>query len=734
MHDEGLRKIYDWFDADRSAKKSITEEFEDLYKLYKGDHWELTGHDGRPIRSAENKSLRPNTVENVAFALIEGLVAEFSSDMDLVDYPVEQGDDEIANIMSDIKEFIMYKNRLNLEKNKWLRWFFLYGTGIWHTYWDPHWQGGRGPNRWIGEVRWKALHPQAFFPDARCLDSLEDGRRIQKAYYTTQEDVLERWGVDVAADEISTDMLIGDEAESQVLAEAGEERVLLVETWYKGEPLFQEEEEESMGPGLHVVWWAGDGSPVYLDHSNYVYYEPGEDARFPFHLRTCYPRENSIWGLGEGHFVKSPQIMRNRTSELILEAHMHHALGQTFYKEDAFTDKQKKYFEKYGTLAGMYFPMRDPTSVIRIHGQNAPASLLQETERLQKVMESIVGRFDISQGRTPGSVTAFRALDLLAERSQIRLRSKEQALTGSYEECGNYVNHLISMFYTEKRSYRILGDDLGDDEPVFVNPQTGETIPAGPEQPEPPGPEWQLDVEKGKGPLYGTFRADMIEKAYIYHTGESVPVSEFAPMEGMIEGEDYEIYCAEFDTMCKVSSDMPTDRMFYVEMAKELLGAQIIDTELFYYVLKNGKFPPFDDMQEREEEKKAAMMEQQQMEQEMMMQRQQMDEQMLQEAHQVEIAKEQAQIAKEQAHTDKIVAETELLQAKAGTENLERETKETEVYAERAVKEATAREESAERALSDIFLENPELQAYYMSLPPEGQDAVVRQMREANII
>jgi len=606
-----LKKVYDWFSVDREAKSDYIDEMAEMYKLYNGKHWDLLDDNGAPLRTADQKKARPNTVENVTFALIEGLVAEFSGDIELLDYPVEQGDEEKAKIMGDLKEFLAYKNRINKEKAKWLRWFFLYGTGIWHTYWDPTWRGGKGPNRWAGDIRWKALHPQALFPDARCLESLEDGRRVTKAFYKTQEYVQEKYGVDVASDLITADMLVGDEAEDILTTEMGEERVLLCETWYKGEPLFLGASEQPQGYGLHVVWWAGDTStPTYLAHANYVYYDPGEDCYFPFMIESCYPRENSIWGFGEAYFMKSPQVVRNKTSELILEAHLHHALGQTFFDPNAVDDKQLEVIRRYGTLAGMWFPMLNPQGVKREYGRGAPESLLKETERLQKVMESIVGRFDISQGRTPGSVTAFKALDLLAERAQTRLRSKEKSLIGSYEECGNYMNNLIARYYTERRAYRILGKE--NSQKVWVNTATGQRVP---EEQLPPGfipqpPEWVQETDASEKPAYGIFRNDMLKKAYVFGTGESYPLDEFQPVEGMIEGEHYEIYCAEFDTMCRVTTSMPTDRMFYMEMAKELFAARIIDEETFYYVIDRGKFPPWEEMMEKARQK-AQMMQQQ---------------------------------------------------------------------------------------------------------------------------
>ena len=654
--EEALRKCYDWFESDRNAKLPIIEEWEEMYKLYRGAHWDLTGPGGHALRTEEQKLTRPNAVENVTFALVEGLIAEFSEEIDIIDYPVESSDDSAARKMTEIKEFIAYKNRLLSERKKWNRNFFLYGTGIWHTFWDPFWTGGRGPNRWVGDVRWMAIHPQTVFPDARCRETIEEGRRIHKAYYRTQEEIKEKFGVDVEADMIRDDMMIGYDPEimggTDVMADPGEEQVLYVETWYIGEPLItdemlegnleddeitgdaeeaeeglepapkQAEEEmaegedvedpgeilspvgqnENLGVGLHVIWWAGDGSPVYLKHANYVYYEPGETPKFPFHFKGRYERENSVWGFGEPFFLKSPQVVLNKTTEMILEGHIHHALGQTVYDEASVTPKQKEMIENYGNMPGRWFAMKNILGMRRERGEGVPPSLQAEPGRLQKTMETIVGRFDISQGRTPGSVTAFRALDLLAARAQVRLRSAEKAMTTSHEDCGNYVNHLVEKNYTEDRAYRILGDETGREELVLKNLQTGEMVPYEYGQ-QIPGPEWVVDMEKQDGPKYGMFNAEEFKKVYVFDSGEVYPYDEFAPGEQMVEGIDYEVYSPEFDVVCKVSSAMPTDRMFYMEIAKELYASQLLDEETFWFILKYGKLPPFDELIEKAKEK-----------------------------------------------------------------------------------------------------------------------------------
>ncbi len=608
-HYEEVQKCRDWFELDKDHKSAITDEFEEMYKLYKGDHWDLTGPTGQILRTPTQKKARPNSVENISFALIEGLVAEFAEEIQLIDHPQNPQDEYGSSVMTDLKKFLFYKNKFQEERAKWLRYFFSYGTGIWHPFWDPSWRGGRGPNHWEGEIRITSPHPKSIFPDARCFQNIEEGRRIHKAYYPTQEYIKEKFGVEVDEDLIDDDLIIGEEVGTLALAEHGEGRALLVETWYKGEPLITEKGEKNEGTGLHVIWWAGEEGK-YLGHDNYVYYEPDEDPVFPFNFKVRYPRENSVWGFGELYALKNPQMTLNKSAELIIEAHMQSVVGQTLYMENAFTPRQKKMIEEYGNMPGVWIPAKDPNAVNRLHSKGVPESLPGETSRLQNIMETLVGRFDISQGRTPGSVTAFRALDLLAARAQVRLRSAEETIIEGYQQLGTYLNNLITLCYTEQRAYRILGEDRRDD-----------------------------DQTRGKDeqrPKYGTYDPKQFRKVYFYgppstdmtwEEFESWGGLEHAELEGYELGEDYEIYSPQYDSFCKASTTMPSDRMFYLEIAKELFGTQLIDEETFWYVIDRGKFPPYEDLKKKAIERKQQMEQQMQQEQQAMMQQHQQEQQ-----------------------------------------------------------------------------------------------------------
>lgn len=582
---KAIQVVSQWFIDDEDAHQSYTEEMQEAYKLWNGKHWDLKGYNGQPLRTEKQQENRPNAVENITFSLVEGLVAEFSTDMQIVDFPVDENDDDVATVMTDLKEFIASKNHIKSQRDDFLRWFFLYGTGIWHVYWDDDWAGGRGPNRWRGDIRWTALHPNCFFPDARCRESVNDGIRVHKAIWKPIEHVQERYpNADILPDQVDASDFIGDEINNSTMEEM-QDQVRVIETWYIGEPLIKDDSGRT-GTGLHIIKWV-EGQNKYLDHANYIMFDERETPTFSsvFVVKQCYPREGSIFGYGEPYFFKQIQIIRNKTAEIVLEGHMHQALGQTFYENGALSPVQERLIKQYGTIPGWWFQVNSINGIRREIGRGIPASLLNELDRLQRMCETVVGRFDISQGRTPSSVTAFRALDLLNTRAQVRLRSKEESIASAYEEVGMNINRLIDMYYDRARSYRIIGDQ---------------------------------DTRK-----WGKFEPEEHKRVYMYETNQVFKLNEFKQMypqsfpqgdmheanpgiegTGPIKDEDFEVYSPELDVSCQVSTKLPSDRLFYMEMAKELLAGQLIDEETFWYVMEHGKFPPFEEMRQKIQERK----------------------------------------------------------------------------------------------------------------------------------
>ena len=582
--DEAVETVAKWWDIDYEAKQGIQDEFEQIHLLYTGEHWALKYPADDPIREGAEMLGRPNSVENICFAMIEGEKAEFAQDFEWIDSPAEKNDESAAQKMTNLKKFILYKNRINREQAKFLHNFFWLGTGVYGPRWDSEWISGQGPRRTIGDIRVEALHPQVLYPDARCGDDINNGFRIHKALFRPIEYIRqnypERGHLVREAQQQGADMLgiSGTTEGGERWNEAQSGVARLIETWHFGKPLLlgtetvknedgkeEKRQEKDQGNGLHVIWW-NDSQKLYLGHSNYVYFEPGETPIFPYFFAPCYPRENSPFGYGEAHYLKNQQIMLNKVSEIAMEGAALQALGQTYVKEGAVNEQQQQQIDQYGNIPGWWLWVDDPAGIEHIAGKGVPGSLMVDREHRTKVMENIIGRFDITQGKTPGSVTAFRALSLLAERAQVRLRTKEQSIKGCLEDVSRFVSLLIGKFYNEKRVYRIIGDD----DKEFVD---------------------------------GTFDPDSdLHRVWIKGTGDVVPKDRFQPGEGQVEDQDYEFFTPDFDSRCSVSRTMPVDRILAIEMAKELLAAKMITPEIFWRVMEQGRFPAWDSVREEMEQ------------------------------------------------------------------------------------------------------------------------------------
>ncbi|MCL6612074.1 MAG: hypothetical protein K6T66_11105, partial [Peptococcaceae bacterium] len=159
------------YERAKSGRQQYIDEMIELNRFYIGDHW-------RNLRSQKAKQVRPNSVDNFVFSIIEGMVSDFSNEPDILCRPTEPGDEENAKAMTELCRYILNKNKFKDEQAKALRNFFKYGIFALQVYWDTAWQGGRGGNRWIGDIRVVARNPGEMFPDPRCRDHIQSAEYV----------------------------------------------------------------------------------------------------------------------------------------------------------------------------------------------------------------------------------------------------------------------------------------------------------------------------------------------------------------------------------------------------------------------------------------------------------------------------------------------------------------------------------------------------------------------------
>jgi len=470
------------------------------------------------------------------------------------------------------------------------------------------------------------------FPDHRCGENIQDGFRIHKAVWRPLEYIRQHYPerghlvIDHAKLSDATGNATAWELAEDDVGTAQEGMARLVETWYRGKPLFpskdsqvddasaaqgvdgdtgglevegagkqpgvalqppamdgpmaglltvapdaipqgspraraEEQQPSDDDEGLHVVWWIADQN-LYLAHRNHMYFDPDESTDLPFVFAKDYEREDSPWGYGEGHKLIDPQQKLNKLSEIAMEGAALQALGFTLAPEEAVTEEQRRDIELYGSIPGMWFFVDDPTNIRHIDGQGVPGAVLNDIARRTKHMETLIGRYDITQGKTPSGVTAFRALNLLAERAQVRLRPKEQAIEQSLIALSKWISRLVMLYYDEPRAYRIIG-------------KNGERIE------------------------YGIFKPASMWRVWDRRTGNTFERDRFIPGPGMVEGEDFEYFAPVFDSRCTVSKAEATDRYFAMDLAKEMVQGKLFPPEVLFYAMEHGRLPPWDTIREK---------------------------------------------------------------------------------------------------------------------------------------
>lgn len=459
-------------DRARYSRRNKEEEWKEDYNFYMGDQWSGAPSVGIPARKPEIRRIRPSPVDNFIFSQIEGIKADLTDKpIDFQIKPTELGDERNAKVLQDLCRHIFYLNKAGKQIKKAARKMLKYGPVCAKVYWDSEWKSGYGKRRWVGNVRFFVFGAEHLLIDPK----ITEPDRFQEAEYIiymtprSLEYVRQRYperGMYVKPDPTMIDVEIFGETD----IDPQEQRVMVYEFWYKGKPLIKDfpesEEKEKEFEDEEGIHCAVIADQILLRHESYVY----KHGMYPFAFVTLYEDERSIYGFGEIHNLKNPQVVMNKVNEIALDNEDIMGRGHWLTSENNIRDKKR--FALYASMAGAVLPVVDVTKTIKVPGQNAPASVFTHYRQQQAAMETISGRFDITQGRAPRGVRAGYAIALLQQAAGGRTKDKADVLNDFIAQILRLTIEYIKEFYTEARVYRILGrNNEIIEEGVFRNTQ-----------------------------------------------------------------------------------------------------------------------------------------------------------------------------------------------------------------------------------------------------------------------
>ncbi len=432
-----LLKELDLYKNEKTLKSGAIMENE---RWFNGQYWEYI--------SSRNEERDAQT--NFLFSAIWHKHADA---MDNYPEPVflerEEGDREEADKLSKIVPLVLEKNGFeNVYSDLW--WYKLkHGVSICSVLWDNAKEDG------LGDICIKKVDALRFFAEPYISD-------IQQSRYVfvtalADTDVLKRqYGdPDIRPDATASKArgYFGDYSPNVL-----EKKTMVVDC-------YQRYRDETGKYVVHLekiingrIMYDSRQDPVCI---NGIY----EHGMYPFVLDVFIPIENTIYGLGMIDIGKKTQSYIDKLDYIIEENALLSGRQRWLIKRGAgiktedFLDMSKTVIEADGSI--------DSDAVRDLQAQPIPSQIMtHRTEKIEEIKE-LLGNRDFSQGATSGGVTAYGAITALQEAGSKLARDGIKASYRAFAGISYMVVELIRQFYTEERSFRILGD--GETEPQYIS-------------------------------------------------------------------------------------------------------------------------------------------------------------------------------------------------------------------------------------------------------------------------
>lgn len=432
-----LLKELDLYKNEKTLKSGVIMENE---RWFNGQYWEYI--------SSRNEERDAQT--NFLFSAIWHKHADA---MDNYPEPIflerEEGDREEADKLSKIVPLVLEKNGFeNVYSDLW--WYKLkHGVSICSVLWDNAKEDG------LGDICIKKVDALRFFAEPYISD-------IQQSRYVfvtalADTDVLKRqYGdPDIRPDATASKArgYFGDYSPNVL-----EKKTMVVDC-------YQRYRDETGKYVVHLekiingrIMYDSRQDPVCI---NGIY----EHGMYPFVLDVFIPIENSIYGLGMIDIGKKTQSYIDKLDYIIEENALLSGRQRWLIKRGAgiktedFLDMSKTVIEADGSI--------DSDAVRDLQAQPIPSQIMtHRTEKIEEIKE-LLGNRDFSQGATSGGVTAYGAITALQEAGSKLARDGIKASYRAFAGISYMVVELIRQFYTEERSFRILGD--GETEPQYIS-------------------------------------------------------------------------------------------------------------------------------------------------------------------------------------------------------------------------------------------------------------------------
>lgn len=344
---------------------------------------------------------------------------------------------QVAEDLTDIVRFVLDKNNYESLHRRRIEDCFCTGTAVTQIAWDDSMDNGNGN---VAIFRW----PIENFLWDPMADNIQDARAVFKVSWHPKS-WFEQHYPDKVDDMGSDDSVYGElglpEAQKNMHVGEDEERILMVEYWYR---LYDAKKKRYT---INVAYMAGS---VLLESYKDVY----KHGMYPFVLDVYTPIEGLP--VGEGLIQEFVPMMRyvNRYADYIDMNLRMSSKGRLLVNRNAGIDKDALLDWETDVVEGDRI---DASALQWMQTQPFTGAVTQQMMQLQTDIKQDSGQNQFSRGETAGGVTAASAISALQEAGGKITRLRTNVFNQGFQSIVEQIVWLISQFYDNKRTVLVTG-------------------------------------------------------------------------------------------------------------------------------------------------------------------------------------------------------------------------------------------------------------------------------------
>ncbi len=431
----------------KKGKRALEDRIVEDEQWWRLRHWEV-------LRKKSN----PSSPEPASAWLFNSLINKHADIMDSFPEPVclprSADDKDTAKLISSVLPVIL--GQTDFEKtysdNNWYK--LKHGVAAYGVFWNSLKENG------LGDVDIRRIDVLNIFWQPGITDiqdsanlfivNLVDKDRIFDAYpsakkqlLTTEDKVIEL-GTYIYDDAVNTD-----------------DKFLVIDWYYK-----------KLINGVSVLHYCkliGD-TLLYSSENDPLYADSGwyNHGYYPIVFDVLYPEEGTPFGFGIIAITKNPQTYIDKMDQNLLE-NMDWATRIRYFgkksmgiNENDFLDLDRRIVEVEGDISEERLRQITVTPFSDVY-------LALKNQKIEELKETSCNR-DFSQGSVSGGVTAASAIAALQEAGNKNSRDMIAASGRAFVKMITLVIELLRQFYTESRTFRIVGaNEDGYDFVAFDN-------------------------------------------------------------------------------------------------------------------------------------------------------------------------------------------------------------------------------------------------------------------------